>query len=518
MSNTVQTGLFDLIKSLSGSEKRYFKLFAAKHETGQSALYILLFDLIEEQAVYDEETLLGKEKSIKKGSISSLKNYLYDFILKSLEVFHKENSINSKISEMILQAEILFNKGLYQQCKKILVRAKSIALNHEKLQSILDIIDWQTVVANAEMDIPSFETNIKKLSAEKKEVLQQLALINECENLKSELSYRFVSQTKSVNPDELKSFVALIKKYNDPGILKTLPFNARYFLALSEILYHTLTHEPQKASASAQKMVSLLETKPQLIVDEPKRYIGQLMNQIKALIEAGELRSLPKALEKLKTSEEKFQAINKSAHMKANIFYSYYAGQLNLNAALGYFSKNVALVQEIEDGLKIYSEKLSLQKITDIRFNIAYSYFGNKEYKLSLKWASKIINESNQQSLGTLYFITKIFILFLHYELENTLLIAPGIRSIQRQYSLHEKNYAIVPKLLSLLKKLSDLTTKSDKKELCNFYLKEIKNNAPSIFQQQLLEWFDFESWIKSKIENLDFPDVIKEQAKTRYK
>ena len=50
--------LFALIKSLTKAEKRYFKLFASVNNT--DANYILLFDAIDAQDVYDEKRI--KEK------------------------------------------------------------------------------------------------------------------------------------------------------------------------------------------------------------------------------------------------------------------------------------------------------------------------------------------------------------------------------------------------------------------------------------------------------------------------
>ncbi|MFL2570564.1 MAG: hypothetical protein ACJ0QL_01640 [Parvicellaceae bacterium] len=49
--------LFDLISSLTMSEKRYFKLFSSRHVIGESNDYIHLFNAIEKQKVYSEDVL-----------------------------------------------------------------------------------------------------------------------------------------------------------------------------------------------------------------------------------------------------------------------------------------------------------------------------------------------------------------------------------------------------------------------------------------------------------------------------
>lgn len=54
MPKTPSSRLFDLIKSLSGSEKRYFKVM---NKAESNSKYWLLFEAIEEQEQFDDEAL-----------------------------------------------------------------------------------------------------------------------------------------------------------------------------------------------------------------------------------------------------------------------------------------------------------------------------------------------------------------------------------------------------------------------------------------------------------------------------
>ena len=57
MSSKVNNALFDLIHSLTKSEKRYFKLMSSRHAIGGENNYIVLFDAIEKQSIYDEDKI-----------------------------------------------------------------------------------------------------------------------------------------------------------------------------------------------------------------------------------------------------------------------------------------------------------------------------------------------------------------------------------------------------------------------------------------------------------------------------
>ena len=77
--------LFELIQSLSMSEKRFFKVFSSRHVIGNENDYVKLFDLIQAMDIYDEN-LVVKAKFVKNSSAE--KNYLYRLILKSLNAYN----------------------------------------------------------------------------------------------------------------------------------------------------------------------------------------------------------------------------------------------------------------------------------------------------------------------------------------------------------------------------------------------------------------------------------------------
>lgn len=86
--------LFNLIKSLTKSEKRFFKL-SSSIQSGEKN-YFKLFDYIDDQSEYDEAKLkehFKTERFIKH--LPSEKNHLYKLILKSLRQFHGDQNASS---------------------------------------------------------------------------------------------------------------------------------------------------------------------------------------------------------------------------------------------------------------------------------------------------------------------------------------------------------------------------------------------------------------------------------------
>src|SRR5262249_20899523 len=108
--------LFQLIKSLSKSEKRNFKLLASLNDKEEKSVFLKLFDAIEKQTrrqgKYDEKAIkeqFKKEVFIKQ--LTAAKFHLLNLILKSLRNYYNNTSANEQANKLLLNLEILFKKG-----------------------------------------------------------------------------------------------------------------------------------------------------------------------------------------------------------------------------------------------------------------------------------------------------------------------------------------------------------------------------------------------------------------------
>ena len=131
MTKEQKDNLFVLVKSLSKSEKRQFKLYVGRLGVNEDSKFLLLFNLLDKMNEYDEQVIL-KKGIVKKQQLSNLKAHLYKQILISLRLNPLHQNIRVQIREQLDFATILYHKGLYKQSLKILDKAKSLALNYEE--------------------------------------------------------------------------------------------------------------------------------------------------------------------------------------------------------------------------------------------------------------------------------------------------------------------------------------------------------------------------------------------------
>ncbi|MBT8286052.1 MAG: hypothetical protein HKO75_11825, partial [Flavobacteriaceae bacterium] len=85
MTNVNKDALFVLVKSLSKSEKRQFKLYVGRLGVNTDAKFLALFNLMDKMKNYDESVILGSG-IVKKAQLSNLKAHLYRQILVSLRL------------------------------------------------------------------------------------------------------------------------------------------------------------------------------------------------------------------------------------------------------------------------------------------------------------------------------------------------------------------------------------------------------------------------------------------------
>ena len=145
MTNTQKDPLFVLIKSLTKSEKRQFKLYVGRLDVNVDSKFILLFHLMEKSKTYNEEEII-KSGIVAKTQISNLKAHLYKQILISLRLNPAHHNIRIQLREQLDFATILYHKGLYRQSLKILEKAKNTAIAHQEKSIAHEIVELEKVI------------------------------------------------------------------------------------------------------------------------------------------------------------------------------------------------------------------------------------------------------------------------------------------------------------------------------------------------------------------------------------
>ena len=210
MSKEDQSGLFRLIKGLSKSEKRYFKLFVAKEGGSLNKKFIILFDLIDQQESFNEQQILQKEPGIKRTQLSNLKAHLYRRILQSLRLYDNNNVRDIRIRELIDHAQILYNRSHYDQCVKMLQKAKKMAHQHHNLELLLEIYKWEKQVLSQTIGKGNQE-RVNDIIAQAREVNNSINKINSFSNILVKLNALYLRKGFVRNQEDFDRVTQMLR-------------------------------------------------------------------------------------------------------------------------------------------------------------------------------------------------------------------------------------------------------------------------------------------------------------------
>lgn len=500
--------LFDIIKSLNPEEIKYFRKVSSLQQGEKN--YIKLFNFISTLNEYDEEIVKEEFKGetfIKH--LPSEKNQLLHHILKSLRHFRIENNKTAEINEQIKNIQILFNKSLYKQARKVLNHVKEQAYQYELFYYILEIIDLEKVVIDMEAHFGTVtNVTIEKLVEEEVAIYKKIEQLTHFEKLLSQLNQLstrllFVRTKEDVNEIE--------KIVNDKILNEAVNINSKKsFITSLHIkgLAARLLNKPDEMFDAFQSLIYAMENNSSLISELPKSYVvahGYIIRYyaIKRMYTDGF-----KTIDKLKSLwlDPEF----KSTDLQIAIFSNSYINEMLLYAYIGQHDKAKNVISSVIKGLEKYETKINEEELLRIYQIITMVYFGVGEYSKALHWVNKIINSNYSELRQDIIRISKLINLIIHFELNNDDLLPYIYKSTVRFVSSLDDKYKFEVLFLEHFKKIA--LSKREGKQSQSFikFKEEMQNVFKDRYEKNALEYFNFYAWLDSKIHAITFSDAIK--------
>lgn len=517
MSNKVSDSLHRLIHSLNKPEKRYFKLYASRHTSDENN-YIRLFDAIEKQAEYDEAAILEKfrnEAFTNKFSIT--KGRLYDCVLRSLDAFHSNSSIEAQLERDLHCAEILYKKTLYDQCAKILSSVKKTATKYEKHTVLLKIFDWEKKLVEKDNYCGKTEEDIYEMLRQDELMAEKIKNFNDFWNLKSRFFMILNKGGKVRSQEELANFKNIIDNTLLTSEDKAISCKTRYLFFHIYSAYYFGIGDYEKSYENLRKNLALIEAHTEVFREEPNIYFSVITNAIYIGSQLKRYDEVFDNLRKLRAVPETFDT-SPNGDIDVKMFSSANSIELNLYLHLGEFEKAIDIIPRIEEGMIKYEGKLNKVRRADFYFNIAAAYFSVGEYSTALKWVNRLLNDTEIDQSQDIHSFTQMLNLIVHIELKHDDLVPYTFRSAHRYLSTRNRVYKFETAFLDFIAKILKTKQRTEQalhyKELLEKML-ELKNDP---LEKTAFEYFDFISWAESKIKRVPFREIVEEKMQVSNK
>jgi hypothetical protein len=492
--------LYDLVKSLSKSEKRFLKLTASASDLNPTL--ITLFNTIEASTDFKEDfyakTTKSKTETLQIKSQTS--ENLYNFILKCLRSFHAESSASYVIKDEITNILNLFDKAQYKQCRKILNKQKQEAYRFERFHFILELIGLEKLLISIETQFNTKNNTIENLVKEERDVIEKAKNLGTYTLLYSKINLNTRQKNKAKTEQDLEVINAFL---NSPLLKNDKLIKSTKAL----IIYHHCRsilfcrcQDNQSREEECQLVLNLMDTNKELIEEMPSRYITTLSNLINIAYEEKKYKSCGIRIEQL---EEKtnLKAFN-TTDLQLKILTSVLNGKLVINTNSGKLKEANENVGEIEKALIEFKGKINKEEELVFYYNIAImnTYFG--DYKKAQHYISLILNEGNNLLREDLQSFARILNIGLHYELNNFKQLGYIISTIKNYYKTQISYFKTEKLILSYFEKLSELKVidKENEKEIFTNFKKDLDEVMKDPHEKNVSFYFDIEAYIDSKI------------------
>lgn len=509
MTNAHRDALFVLVKSLSKSEKRQFKLYVGRLGVNTDAKFLALFNLMDKIKKYDEKTILGSG-IVKKAQLSNLKAHLYKQILVSLRLNPVNQTIRLQIREQLDFATILYQKGLYRQSLKILDKAKATAIENQEKNIAYEIVELEKII-ETQYITRSIPDRADELAVQAKELSAQNVMTSKLSNLSLQL-YGMMLKVGYVRSDE--DYVR-VKDYFDGHLpkyhIEDLGFREKLWLYKAHLWYSFLTQDFLSTYKYASKWVDLFYEQKEQIYLNPVFFIKgnhYLLESLFYVKYASQFKQTLERLEKVVGGKE----FPKNDNVASLVFLYVNANKLNLHFLEGTFKKGLYLVKIVEYGINKHKERIDAHHIMLLYYKIACLYFGIGDNKTCIQYLKKIINNRNLKMREDLMCFARVLSLVAHYEAGMDYHLEIQLKSTYKFLLKMNDLHAVQKEMIKFLRNLGGIYPHELKNEFQKLHT-ELKKYEDHPYEKRAFLYLDIISWLESHLENRPVAEIIREKA-----
>ena len=509
MSSKVNEALFELIQSMTKSEKRYFKLLSSRHTIGTENNYILLFNAIEKQEEYSEEKLFVKFKGeplLNRFSIT--KKRLYDHILSSLDAFHATSSIDTQLFKMLHSVDILHNKSLYDQSKRILRSAEKLAGKHDRKEILLLISGKHKRLLETTGYLLLTEKLIEEVDHNDQVVQNRIKQYNNLWAIKGKLFVRLTHKGVARSSEERLTFKEICSKALEQDVDDLEVFETKYLLFHIRSAYYYAVGDLQNSLKNLECNLKLFDNEKANEIDANK----QLSVYTNAIYISDKLGQHKKSIYHLGSLKKMENSIDTNEDLSIKLFSSITSIELNLFLRKGAFDKAFQISKTIEEKLTKFDDKIIPIRRAYLAFKLAVIHIGTNDFNRALYWINSILNDNKLDKTEDIIGYTQLLDLLVHVELNNDDLLPYTLKSTTRFFKKRNRFYGFEKIFLQFIHRITKCKDQFEVVDLWQEFYTELSEISDNSYENIALEYFDFQSWAEAKLKNKSFSSVVSDK------
>ncbi len=496
MAKTSSKELFELIKTLSKTEKANFKLVASTYRSSQNEHYLRLFDAIAASKEYDEKKIMHRLK-ISPAHFPDLKNYLHKRIMFSLEMFYNNKTVRSEVNSLLDQCRILIKKTLMNQARKKAFKAISLA---EQASLLNCLIEARELYLFTFWD-PKQEDEMNLVYSDIFNKIQhnigQLQEYYDIKHLHVEmylLGMKTGGALSGVDEPTIRQHVKQFEWLNNNKAASSQV--AQIVLLRQRHIFHCFLMDKEETSfvISANK---LFEKEPLLKTVYYRDYLLNLFNWLYSNLEIISLQEFNNAIDNV---HKLIGTMHESeiVEMVSNFYVAklkWFNIQGRYDEGISYYLSTPILQEEYE--------RFKLNNRLALWLNLSEAYIQVNNVKKALIYINNILNEGYKNLRVDLFCLAHIYSLLVHFCLANYDQLPSMVIKAKRFIVKYGEPNPVYTALLVFFSKQTDrFYVPAERREV----LLQLKSTLSSLFtdphnEQITKKYFDYLAWVDNQID-----------------
>jgi len=382
-----------LIGSMTGSEKRYFKL------NGGSGRFMQLFDAI----------VKGRDlpKTGKENRAVTAK-YLTDSILDNLDAFNTKNSITAELAKQVRHGAVLYNKGLHKQALKVFLKAEKIAHQQQEFIQQQQIYWYMRSLLARGTEQSNGGLTMEAVLERNQQAAEEIMLISRLRFVQYAFQ-KTVTEMNSVSAETLHE----LKKLLSSEAMKQVNEKSGFFsqLTADNIIsqYYLLSENFEAALHQGKKVFDLCCSHKKLLHDRGKLLVGSANNYMARCFKAKKFEEVKRVLDLLEAEKPNKESVE---IMRLETYYSYLL--IYLIATKQFDDTN--LLPIIGKKLNEVGHRMNQAFLMLIYSHCSHYAFFRNDMSAALKWINLYLNHQNKDALAKLLSVAFDFRIIIYYE------------------------------------------------------------------------------------------------------
>ncbi len=500
--------LFQLIHSLGKREKAYALGFMK--QSGKANNHIQLFKKIAVMKEYDKEKLLRSlPDTFPKGNIAVQQHHLYENILRSLRLYHEERHPFYSVHSIMIEADILHEKGLSELAVKRLAKAKKIAEQLHYLSALVDInqreITWKLATRPKDL-LKTIILDYKEL-IETIERLSEEIRIREYNHLLLGIYRADRQHIKEENRELFQKVILLVDELiRKEGDKRT--FFGSYLLENAKAIECRINRNLQEAQLHYSNIITHWESHPKIQKALPKKYYINISNYITNSILVQEWETVRKYLSVLGSIQA--TSYKESLEYFQNFYF------LKMFHALRDYQVTttdlIPMLSNIETGLDKYEKDMTPTQLRVILYNATILCFLHRKNEACLNWATRLLQLKKSNQWMDIQLFAELISWMIHFDEKSHKHLDTALENIRKKCRREKNQWEYMNEVIKHLKKLVGAADETNRLEI----LKSLENKLEE-FESHIPKpicLMEMHTWTHSKITGKPMLEIHQEKLR----